>query len=178
MITHTWVSLHGYLSAYNSYSTFLDSDTPLMIKQQKDPGQSSWHVTGSSAQSTCSQPSKQIICFPAAPWWTLPRPAASSRTLELKHRWQQGASTSEISEADWFSQCIARAAGWLNSENEREHNHIITHTVSWTYDTGTIKWLRKKTKVVRNTERTVGVERTPFSGSGGGNKDIRKEDLG
>lgn len=111
MITHTWVSLHGYLSAYNSYSTFLDSDTPLMIKQQKDPGQSSWHVTGSSAQSTCSQPSKQIICFPAAPWRILPRPAASSRTLELKHRWQQGASTSEISEADWFSQCIQGLLG-------------------------------------------------------------------
>lgn len=30
VVTHIWVSLHGL--GYNSYPTFLDSDTPLMIE--------------------------------------------------------------------------------------------------------------------------------------------------
>lgn len=35
LITHIWVSLHGYVSVYNSDPTFLDSDTPLMIEAKR-----------------------------------------------------------------------------------------------------------------------------------------------
>lgn len=180
VVTHIWVSLHGL--GYNSDSTFLDSDTPLMKEVTEGSRAIILLCHRFLTQSAHSQPSKQISHFLAALWGTLARPAASSGSMicplwEIKHRWQQGGSTSEISEADWFSQCVARAAAWLNSENECEHNQAIG-TVSRTYDTGTINWLRKETKGIRNTDRAVGVESTPFSGSGGGNKDIRKEGSG
>lgn len=141
VITHIWVSLHRYLGIYNSYPTSLDSNTPLMIEATEGSRAIilPFHRFLNSVYTTSAFQTAHPLS--SCNLGTLAQPAASSGSVicplwELKHRWQQGDSTSEISEADWFSQCVARAAGWLNSENECEHNHVIAHTISWTYDTG------------------------------------------